>query len=102
MGQVKFVASVRRSGRCVGRSGPSLARRGKVCGRSTALAMLLLEWSTARPAHAALPPAVAMVANANNGSVTVFDMNTDTVLGSVSIGGEMLDWSLDGAGERQL
>jgi cysteine-rich repeat protein len=60
------------------------------------LAILLLAGSAARPMYAALPPAVAMVTNPNNGTLTVFDMNTDTVLGSVNGLGEVLDCSLDG------
>ena len=61
------------------------------------LAVLLTSLTTARSSDAAPPPALAMVANDATSSVTVFDMNTDTVLGSVSLGSSFaFDCSLDG------
>jgi cysteine-rich repeat protein len=71
----------------------SSARAARASG--LALTALLLACGLARRTEAAPPPQIAMAANAGSLKVTVFDMNTDTVLGSLSIGGEVLDCSVD-------
>jgi hypothetical protein len=57
------------------------------------VALYFLVCGASQASHAA---EVGMVANHGSGSVTVFDLNTDTVVGSVAIGGgNILDCSID-------